>query len=137
MEREPTSVTRGEKTMADATAEFFDNLGRSGHEPLLLRATGTLRFDLAQGKRIERWLVTMRKGNVTVSRKNSEADCVARTDKALFDGIVSGRVNALASLLRGATGVKGDVELLVLFQRLFPGPPSSPERRAAGSARRE
>ena len=47
-------------------------------------------------------------------------------------------VNAMAALLRGAMGVEGDVELLVLFQRLFPGPPRSRSRRhTAGYARRQ
>jgi hypothetical protein len=38
--------------MTDPTAEFFDELGRRGHEPLLEKATGTLRFDIADGKRV-------------------------------------------------------------------------------------
>jgi hypothetical protein len=43
----------------------------------------------------------------------------------------------MAALLRGAMAVEGDVELLVLFQRLFPAPPSSRERRhTADYARR-
>ena len=31
----------------------------------------------------------------------------------------------MAALLRGALAIEGDAELLVLFQRLFPGPPAS------------
>jgi hypothetical protein len=42
--------------------------------------------------------------------------------RAVFDDIVGGRTNAMASLLRGALAVDGDPELLVLTQRLFPGP---------------
>jgi len=124
--------------MTDGTAEFFGELGRRGHEPLLEKATGTLRFDLVDGKRTDRWLVTVKKGDVAVSHRNVRADCVVRADRALFDGVAGGEVNAMAALLRGAMGVEGNVELLVLFQRLFPGPPRSRSRRhTAGYARRQ
>ena len=57
------------------------------------------------------------------------ADCVVRGDKALFDGIAGGEVNAMAALLRGALTFQGDPELLVRLQRVFPSPPA----RVAGS----
>jgi SCP-2 sterol transfer family len=124
--------------MTDPTAEFFDELGRRGHDPLLENATGTLRFDVADGKRIARWFVTIRKGDVTVSRENRAADSVVRVDRALFDRAVKGKANAMAALLRGAIRIEGEPELLVLFQRLFPGPPRSRNRpRPGGHARRE
>ncbi len=109
--------------MVDATAAFFGELGGRGHEPLLNKASGTLRFDLRDGKRVDRWLVAVKKGEVTVSRRNGVADCVVSTDRAIFDGVASGKTNAMVALLRGAMGVEGDVQLLVLFQRLFPAPP--------------
>lgn len=115
--------------MVDATAEFFGELGGRGREPLLNKASGTLRFDLRDGKRVDRWLVAVKKGDVTVSRRNVGADCVVSTDRALFDGVASGKTNAMAALLRGAMGVEGDVQLLVLFQRLFPAPPRARRRR--------
>jgi putative sterol carrier protein len=124
--------------MPDATADFFAALGRRGHEPMFEKATGTLRVDLVDGKRIDRWHLSVRKGDITVSRRNLSADCVVRAEKALFDGIVSGKTNAMAALLRGAMGVEGDVGLVVLMQRLFPGPPRSRSRRhTAGYARRQ
>jgi putative sterol carrier protein len=124
--------------MTDATAQFFDALVERGHEPLLEKATGTLRFDLKDGSKTDRWLVTVVKGDFTVSRQNLRADCVVTADKSLFDGIVSGKTNAMAALLRGAMGVEGDVQLLVLFQRLLPGPSRSRRPRpTAASARRQ
>jgi hypothetical protein len=107
--------------MTDATVEFFDALGRRGHEPRLLKASGTLRWDLVDGDTTEQWYVAVSKGDVTVSKEGGPAGCVARTERAVFDRLASGEANAMAAVLRGALGVEGDVELLVLFQRLFPG----------------
>ena len=119
--------------MTDLTAEFFDDLAQRGHEPLLGNASGTMRFDIADGKRTETWFVTIDKGDLTVSRKPSTADTTLRAQKALFDGVASGQVNAVAAMLRGEIAVEGDWRLLVLFQRLFPGP--SAARSKAKSAR--
>jgi putative sterol carrier protein len=113
----------------DATTEFFEELGTRGHEPLLEKATGTIRFELTNGKRKERWLVAVKKGDVTVSHGNARADCITRTDQALFEQIVNGEENTMAAVLRGAIVVKGRPELLVYFQRLFPGPTKPGKRR--------
>ena len=122
--------------MTDATADFFDGLAERGHEPLLEKATGTVRFDLEEGKKTGRWLIAVDKGDVAVSRQNFRADCVVSADKALFDEIASGKTNGMAALLRGALSVEGDIQLLALFQRLFPGPSRSRKRRpTAASAR--
>jgi putative sterol carrier protein len=106
----------------DATTEFFDDLAVRGHEPLLEKASGTLRLELMNGKRKARWFVSIKRGDVTVSHANSKADCVVRMDQALFDEIVTGKENAFAAMLRGRVAVEGKPQLLVLFQRLFPGP---------------
>jgi putative sterol carrier protein len=123
--------------MGDATTEFFDDLGQHAHRPMLEKVEATMRFDLRDGDRTDRWLVTIDKGDVAVSRRNARADCVLKADKQLFDGIASGEENAMAALLRGAIAVEGDPQLIVLFQRLLPGPPSSRHPGApAGSAGR-
>jgi hypothetical protein len=120
--------------MTDSTAEFFRGLGRREREPLLEKARGTVRFDLVEGRRTERWLVTLDRGEVSVVRRNAEADCIVRAERALFDGMVTGDVNAMAAFLRGELAVEGDPELLVLIQRVLPGPPAGRSRgRSAGS----
>jgi SCP-2 sterol transfer family len=122
----------------DSTAEFFGELGSRGHEPLLGKVTGSARFDVVAGERTERWLVTIDKGDIRVSRRNAAADAVLRVDKASFDQVVAGELNWMAAVLRGEVAVQGDPRLLVLLQRLFPRPPGGrTQRQAAGSARKK
>lgn len=109
--------------MTSATTEFFDALKERGHEPMLEKATGTVRFDLTTGKRTERWFVSIDKGDIAVSHKNAAADCVVRGRRDVFDRIATGEVNAMAAILRGALSLEGDSPVAVLFQRLFPAPP--------------
>lgn len=103
---------------------------------MLRKATGTLRFDLVDGTSKAQWSVALKKGDVSVSQTNAEADCVVTTDRSLFDAIVRGERNAMAAVLRGEIGVEGETELLVLFQRVFAGPAASIQRREAALAGR-
>jgi putative sterol carrier protein len=122
-------------TAADVTTEFFEDLGRRGHEPLLERVTGTFRFDLVHEGKTKRWFVTVTKGDLAVSRQNRKADCVVHAERQLFDRLADGRQNAMAAVLRGELVLDGDVTRLVLLQRLFPGPAASQKsRRVAASA---
>lgn len=123
--------------MTDPTAEFFDELGRLGHQPLLEKVKSAMRFDIVDGKRTDHWLLNVDKGDVAVSHKNAAADCVVRADKELFAGIASGEVNAFAAVLRGALAVEGDPGLLVLFQRLLPSPPPARKRQHSAGQRRK
>jgi len=123
--------------MTDPSTEFFEELRKREHEPRLRGATGTFRFELVEGKKIDRWLVKVSRGDVTVSRRGGTADCVLRADRALFDRLASGELNGVAAALRGEFHAEGDWRLLVLFQRLFPGKaPSAAKQKRAGYARR-
>jgi putative sterol carrier protein len=119
---------------ADGIEEFFRELGRRGHEPLLAKVTGRVRFDLVDGGATDRWLVAVDKGDVSVSHKGGAADCTIRAERALFERLCRGEENAIAAVLRGALACSGDVELLFAIQRIFPGPPG--ERRPLPSVRR-
>jgi putative sterol carrier protein len=96
--------------------------------PFLEKARGSLRFELVEGKTTDRWLVRVDKGDVDVKHKGGEADCVVRAERKVFEGMIAGRVNAFAAVLRGAVTVEGDPTLLVLLQRLLPGPPNAKGR---------
>jgi putative sterol carrier protein len=123
--------------MSDPTSEFFTALEQRGREPMLQRTSGTLRFDLADGGVVEHWYVRISKGALTVTHDEDHADCVVRADKELFDRLASGTANAMAAALRGVVEPSGDLQLIVQFQRLFPGPPRGCEdREEAGYARR-
>jgi hypothetical protein len=110
----------------DATDTFFAELRQVGRDPRMHRATGTVRFDLDQGGAATHWLVSMAKGEIDVTERNGNGnqrgpapDAVIHTDRKLFNKILTGQANAMASILRGLVGVEGDPELIVLAQRLF------------------
>jgi putative sterol carrier protein len=120
--------------MSDGAVEFFQELGRRGHQPLLAKVTGSVRFDLVgDDGHTDRWLVTIDKGDVAVSRESGTTECTIRAERALFARLCRGEENAIAAVLRGALLCSGDVELLFAIQRIFPGPPRA--RRPASSAR--
>jgi putative sterol carrier protein len=119
--------------MSDDVVEFFEELDRRGHEPLLAKVTGSVRFELVDGSRTDRWLVTVDKGDTAVSHKGGPADCTIQADRALFERLCRGEKNAMAAVLRGALVCSGDVELLFAIQRILPGPPR--QRQPLGSVR--
>jgi predicted lipid carrier protein YhbT len=118
-----TKGTGKEQEMSDDVVEFFEELGRRGHEPLLAKVTGRVGFDLVDGGRTDRWLVAVDKGEITVRHEGGQADCTIRAERALFERLCRGKENAMAAVLRGALVCTGDVELLYAIQRIFPGPP--------------
>src|SRR3954468_18886304 len=77
--------------MATSTVEFFDDLSRRGHEPLLKRVAATVRFDITDGDRTEHRLVRIDRGDIQVSTADGPADCVLGGERAVFDAIVGGR----------------------------------------------
>jgi putative sterol carrier protein len=101
----------------------FPRLGE-GDLPLPKWASGTMLCELTGGKKTERWRLTIDHGRLDIARGNGPADCVLRADRELFARMAAGKVNAFAATLRGAITVEGDPRLLVLFQRLLPGPQS-------------
>jgi putative sterol carrier protein len=124
----------GKTTQSDSIAEFFAELGRRGHEPLLEKAKGSARFDIADGKRTERWLVKIDKGDLRVSRRNVAADCILHVERSSFERAVAGKLNLMAAVLRGEIGIGGDERLIVLLRRLFLKPP---RRRRSQTARKK
>jgi putative sterol carrier protein len=107
---------------SDPTTTFFDELAHRGYDPMLRNVSGTARFEVGDGKRTDHWLVTIDKGTVGVSRKNTRPETIVRSSRKTFDGAASGKVNVMAAVLRGEIEIGGDPRLLVLLQRLVPRP---------------
>jgi putative sterol carrier protein len=121
-------MQQGATAMTDPTSEFLESLERHG-APQLEKVTASIRIDLDRGKVTEHHLVTIDGGKITVSQKNVRADAVLRTDKEMFDRLVLGEANPIASFLRGLWHAEGNAVLVVLFQGLFPGGHNSRSRR--------
>jgi SCP-2 sterol transfer family len=116
----------------DPISTFFAELGKAGHVPTFERNSATLRFDVEDdGGRIgERWHVTVRGGDVAISRRNASADAVVRIPRLYLEALVTGRINATAAYLRGLLTCAGSTAVLIMFQRCLPGPPGSTGRVA-------
>jgi glycogen debranching enzyme len=82
--------------MGEEAATFFEDLRRRGHDPLLEKAEGAIRFDLVDDGELEHWLVRLDRGAVAVSRRRARADCVVRAERTLFDAFARGEANAIS-----------------------------------------
>jgi putative sterol carrier protein len=118
-------VTSDTVATSDAVTAFFEELAAREHDPRLTKGRGTVCVELTNGTESEPWLVTIDRGDVTVLQGTGNADCTLRASRELFERVVTGDVNAVAAVLRGAIAIHGNWHLLVLFQRLFPSPPGA------------
>jgi alkyl sulfatase BDS1-like metallo-beta-lactamase superfamily hydrolase len=121
---------------ADPISQFFANLAAPGHLATFEGHSATLRFDVHDGGQVQHWYVVVNDGDVAVThqdavtRQNKGADAVIHVDRAPFEAIVTGRMNAMAALLRGVLTCEGSMAALMMFQRCLPGPPDSTGRVA-------
>jgi putative sterol carrier protein len=122
--------------MTDPTAEFFDELGRRGHEPLLEKLQGTVRFDLVRGEQTDYWFLEIEGGKICVSLETREADCVVHADHGYFDRVARGETKPLAGLVRNEVQVEGRLQLFLALGRLLPGPPGARHPRQMARDRR-
>lgn len=116
----------------DATSTFFETMEHQHHLPLLEKLDGAIRFDITSGKTAEHLRITFNHGDIEAAQETSEADCVFRADRALFNDILLGEQNVMAAFLRGDVQVEGDPHYVMSIQRLLPSPPNSrdPKRGA-------
>ena len=125
----------------DAVTAFFEDLGSRGYDPLLRSVSATVRFDLVSGKTTERWLLTIQKGNLSVSHRNVRADLDLEDvglGRDLFGGAASGETGLLPAMLRGEVVLEGDYRLMIMVRRLLRNRLAVPRREvAAGYARRQ
>jgi len=107
---------------SDPTARLFERISRLGRVDALAEVEGRLRFDIHEGDRVEHRAIIVHRGQISVAQEVEDPDCVVDADKELFDRMAAGQSNAMAALLRGDMMVTGNVRLLVLLERLLPGP---------------
>ena len=121
----PKTDARSTSLASDPVARFFAVLAQPGHLATFEGESATLRFDVLDGERVDRWYLTVVNGDVTVTRRNGQADVVVRIKRPDMEAILTGRMNAQAGLLRGLMSYEGNVAALMMFQRCLPGPPGS------------
>jgi hypothetical protein len=124
----------GGKT-ADPIEQFFAILAEPGRIPTFDGESATLRFDIGTGSGAEHWYVRVSDGDVAVSRSASPADAVVQVQREHLEAIVTGRLNAMAAMLRGLLVCEGSLAALIMFQRCLPGPPGSTGRVAMISSK--
>jgi len=115
---------------ADPISQFFADLAAPGHLATFEGHSATLRFDVRDGGQVLHWYVAVSDGDVAVTRQTKAADAVIQIGRAPCEAIVTGRMNAMAALLRGLLTCEGSMAALVMFQRCLPGPPGSTGRVA-------
>ena len=129
-----TIVDTGSERAADPVGKFFAALAAQGHVATFDGDSATLRFDIGDEGDVERWHVAVAKGDVAVTRQDSQTDAVVRITRPCAEALVTGRLNAQAALLRGLLTCDGSLAALVMFQRCLPGPPGATGRKAPISA---
>lgn len=115
---------------ADPITQFFASLDAPGHLETFEGESAKLRFDVHDGRKVERWHVSITRGDVAVSHSSDPADATVRIERPYLESMVTGRLNAQAAYLRGLFACEGSVGALMMFQRCLPGPPGSTGRVA-------
>ena len=131
--------------MTDATAAFFRELEARKEEPHAGEDQGNvaLRARPEKGERAERWVVAVDKGAVTVSQDDRMSDCTVRTSGALFEGLITGEVNAMAAVLRATSWSRATASCCCASSGCSPaaapalGDARRDERRAGQDPRRQ
>ncbi|MET8528447.1 SCP2 sterol-binding domain-containing protein [Micromonospora sp. NPDC005172] len=111
--------------MTEATQRFFESLPERAPTVLRGLVAGTLQIDLGTDHQTEHWLVRMRPGAIQSSRERGPADAIWYSSSTLFDRLITGEAQALATVLRNESTFSGDVVLFLAFRRFFPDPPGT------------
>jgi SCP-2 sterol transfer family len=128
-------VVPAAKASADPISGFLAALAGAGRLATFGDGSATLRFDISNGAAPEHWYLTVRRGQVAVTREDRPADAVLRIRRPHFEAMVTGRLNAQAAMLRGLLICEGSMAACAMFQRCLPGPPGSTGRVAPIPAR--
>jgi hypothetical protein len=128
-------LTAARNGTADPVGQFFAMLAAPGRISTFDGETASVRFDVGTGSEAEHWHVQVADGNVDVERSGGTADAVVHLERPQLEAIVTGRLNAMAAMLRGLLTAEGSMAALIMFQRCLPGPPGSTGRVAPISSK--
>ncbi|RKN45418.1 SCP2 sterol-binding domain-containing protein [Micromonospora endolithica] len=121
--------------MSSTVDEHLRRLGSGRRSDLPETTAGTVRLDARDGAQTEHWYLTIADQHIQVSRSVDDADLVVRAERQVFDRIAGGQLHLAAALLRNELTVRGDMRLLMMLRRVFPGPPDARHPRQAAAAR--
>ncbi len=116
----------------DSTMRFFNQIAMTRHAMVSRQLSATIRIDLDDCGAIDLWFIQVDGGLVRVLREDRPADCVIHAEAGLFDRFASGEANLMAAVLRNEVSVSGDISLLTVVRKLFPGPPGAHDSRVSG-----
>ncbi|WP_410809420.1 SCP2 sterol-binding domain-containing protein [Micromonospora sp. 067-2] len=103
-----------------ATSAFFERLTAAGQDPRFSNVSGSVRFDIGDGDRIEQWLLNIDHGRMRVTQSADPAGTVIRVSADVAEAMARGEVNGLAAITRGEILVDGDLAMALRIGRLFP-----------------
>ncbi|MBM0234330.1 SCP2 sterol-binding domain-containing protein [Micromonospora sp. STR1_7] len=120
--------------MGTTVAQYLRQLDTARRPELPETTAGTLRLDVRGDGCTEHWYLTIADQHVRVTRAADDASLVVRADRAVFDRLANGEAHIAAALLRNDLTAQGDIRLLTLLRRIFPGPSGARHPRELGRA---
>ncbi|MEH1164213.1 SCP2 sterol-binding domain-containing protein [Micromonospora sp. CPCC 205539] len=120
--------------MGTTVAEHLRQLGSGRRTDLPETTAGTMRLDAREDGWTEHWYLTIADQHVRVDRSADDAELVVRAERTVFDRLASGQTHLAEALLRNELTVQGNMRLLMLLRRIFPGPAGARHPRELGRA---
>ncbi|MGI5522279.1 SCP2 sterol-binding domain-containing protein [Micromonospora sp. CA-259024] len=120
--------------MGAKAEQYLQHLDAGRRLDLPETTAGTIRLDVRGDGCTDHWYLTIADQHVRVTRAADDADLVLSLDRPLFDQMADGEMHPGASLLRNELTVQGNMRLLMMLRRIFPGPPGARHPRELGRA---
>ncbi|WCN83444.1 SCP2 sterol-binding domain-containing protein [Micromonospora sp. LH3U1] len=120
--------------MGTTAAQYLQQFDAGRRANLAETTAGTLRLDIRGDGCTDHWYLTVADQHVQINRSADDADLVVRADRTIFDQMANGEMHLATALLRNELVVQGDLRLLTLLRRIFPGPAGARHPRELGRA---
>ncbi|MFD6565623.1 SCP2 sterol-binding domain-containing protein [Micromonospora profundi] len=120
--------------MGATAAQFLQHLDAGRLTDLPETTSVTVRLDVRCDGCTEHWYLTIADQRVQVTRSSDDADLVVGASRDVFDKLANGQMHLAVALLRNELTVRGNMALLMLLRRVFPGPAGARHPRELGRA---